>query len=172
VASKTPLTPKSVQPTKIDTPSARVWEKAFIAELRATGIVSSACTAAHINRTTAYDRRKANKEFARAWRVALTDAADDLEKEARRRAIEGIDVPIYSQGKFVDTHKQYSDGLLTLLLKAHKPKKFRDRLEVTDGNLTKLMAELKRRGIKASDVFQAMLDELAASDAANAINGQ
>ena len=54
---------------------------------------------------------------------------DDLELEARRRAVEGTERPVFYQGGEVGYVREYSDTLLIFLLKAHRPNKFRERVE-------------------------------------------
>jgi hypothetical protein len=63
--------------------------------------------------------------------------ADRLEAEAWRRAVDGVSEPLVSAGKLVRDEngnpmviKRYSDNLLALLLRAHKPDRFRDRTSV------------------------------------------
>jgi hypothetical protein len=80
-----------------------------------------------------YDLRDEDPTFAAEWDNAIEEAADKLEGEAWRRAVEGINKPIYYQGDLVDTVKEYSDTLMGLLLKAHRPEKYRDRMDVTSG---------------------------------------
>lgn len=41
---------------------------------------------------------------------------------------------IHYQGIKIGAEKQYSDALLTLLLKANRPDKFKDRTDVTSGD--------------------------------------
>jgi hypothetical protein len=89
--------------------------------------VRHACEAAGIGRTTAYEHRERHPDFALAWDEALEDACDLLEAEARRRALEGVEKPVYWQGVVVGTIREYSDTLMTLVLKAHRPEKFRER---------------------------------------------
>lgn len=57
-------------------------------------------------------------------------AADRLEQEAIRRAVDGTNKPVFFQGEIVGFEKEYSDTLLVLLLKAHKPDKYRERSDV------------------------------------------
>ncbi len=59
--------------------------------------------------------------------------ADVLEQEARRRAVEGVSEPVYYMGAEVGSVQKYSDTLMCLLLKGHKPQKYRER---TDLNVT------------------------------------
>jgi hypothetical protein len=110
---------------------APVWEKAFLSSLRKLGNVTSACNAAKIERSTAYRHKEADKEFAALWQEALDEAADRLEAEARRRAERGVLSPVYQGGKLVGQVREYSDTLMALLLRAHKPEKYRERQEIS-----------------------------------------
>lgn len=101
------------------------WRSAFIAALETTGIVTVACQSASIARATYYRERKTNKQFARDCREAIAKATDAIELEARRRAVEGWNEPVFYKGNQVGTIRRYSDALLIALLTAHKPKKYR-----------------------------------------------
>ncbi len=93
------------------------WETAFLANLRLTGNVSEACRAAGIkSRENAYLLWRHCPEFRREWDQAKKEAIEILEEEARRRVI-----PL--------TVKKHSDTLLIFLLKAGKPKKYRERTQ-------------------------------------------
>ena len=50
------------------------------------------------------------------WDEALDRSADALEEEARRRAFEGVDEPMYYKGEQIGTTKKYSDVLIMFLL--------------------------------------------------------
>jgi hypothetical protein len=100
----------------------------FLEALADTGSVASAAAAAGTSRTRVYELRKADPAFATAWQEAEEVAADRLEDEARRRALEGVPEPLVSAGKLVRdddgqpiTIRRYSDNLLLALLKAHRP---------------------------------------------------
>jgi hypothetical protein len=108
----------------------RHWHDAFLASLRLTGNVSEAARAAEIDRALTYRAREADKAFASAWDDALDEAADALEAEARRRAVDGTEEAVYHQGVVCGTIRKYSDSLLTLLLKAHKPAKYRENHKI------------------------------------------
>ena len=121
-------TPKKRRPAK--------WEKAFITALAEFGVVSHACAAAKIDRSTAYLQRKKYEDFAEAWKEALEIAADALELEARRRAYEGVEEPVYGRGSGpnagtvkVGAIRKYSDTLMMFLLKGSRPEKFRERFD-------------------------------------------
>lgn len=87
----------------------RKWEKAFLAKLRNTCNVRASCEAANISRSEVYQHRDACPEFKTLWDEAVEDAADILEARAWDRS-------------------KTSDTLLQFLLKAHRPKKYRDVL--------------------------------------------
>lgn len=75
------------------------WAKPFLTALAATGIVARAARAAGIESGAAYKLRQSDADFAAAWDEALEDAADTLEAEARRRAVEGVAEPVVYQGQ-------------------------------------------------------------------------
>jgi len=97
---------------------------AFLAPLRETGNISAAARSARITRASAYQRRKEDGEFSDAWDDAIEEAVDALEEEARYRALIGRERKVYYKGAEVDTIRMYSDQLLILLLKAHRPEKY------------------------------------------------
>ena len=75
----------------------------------------------------AYLWRGEDPEFEDQWDEAIEAAADVLEAEARRRAVDGIEVRHYDRdGKLVSTEHKYSDTLLIFLLKGVRPNKYRD----------------------------------------------
>ena len=88
------------------------WQPAYLAALEETGSKSHAAKAAGVGRQTVYDREKADLDFFKKCHMALEIAADNLEAEARRRAIEGDEVPVFSQGKVVGHRTKKSDQLL------------------------------------------------------------
>ena len=100
----------------------------FLRALAETGNVSAAVKEAGTSRSRAYDARKHDPSFARAWEEAEETAAEALEAEARRRAVDGVLEPLVSCGKVVrgDDGQQiairrYSDPLLLALLRSHHP---------------------------------------------------
>ena len=56
--------------------------------------------------------------------VSAPITVEDMEQEARRRAVYGVLVPIYWQGDVIGTERRYSDALLMFLLKAERPEKY------------------------------------------------
>jgi hypothetical protein len=106
----------------------RARQKQFLKTLAETGSVATSADLAETSRTRVYELRKSDPVFASAWEDAEEIAADRLEKEARRRAVTGVEEPLVSAGKLVRddngqpiTIRRYSDNLLMALLKAHRP---------------------------------------------------
>ncbi len=110
----------------------RAKEK-FLEVVRTTCNVSEAARSIGMARQSLYDARNRDSQFARGWDQAIEEAADCLEREAWRRAVEGWEEPVFYQGKEVGAVRKYSDRMLELLLKGHRPEKFKDRHEVTGG---------------------------------------
>jgi len=83
----------------------------FLRALADTGSVT-AVAAAGTSRTRVYELRKVDPAFAAAWAEAEDIAADRLADEARRRAMEGVPIPLVSAGKLVrDDNGQYIKAL-------------------------------------------------------------
>jgi hypothetical protein len=71
-------------------------------------------------------------QFVRQWRrddevtdqiitAAMQNGVAGLISEATRRAVHGVEKGVYYRGTLVDTQIEYSDSLLTTLLKARVP---------------------------------------------------
>ena len=118
------------QPTKSLQPVDR-----FLIVLAQTGNPSVACRASTMTRREINLLREEDPDFAMAFQDAMDEAADMLEAEAWRRALEGVAEPVVKAGKPVFdpttgeaiTVRRYSDALLMLLLRGSKPGKFMSR---------------------------------------------
>lgn len=67
----------------------RHWRKRFIETLAVTSNVARAADVAKISLARAYEARRAEAEFARAWQAAVADGYLNLEMEVIRRLREG-----------------------------------------------------------------------------------
>ncbi len=105
-------------------------QRGSLAAFSKTGTVTLAAIAAKCDRTRHYAWLK-NEAYSEAFKTAQAAAAECLENEARRRAVQGIEEHIYHRGEIVGTRHKYSDLLLIFLLKGALPAKYRDRHEVT-----------------------------------------
>lgn len=92
----------------------------FLNALAKLGSVKAAAEDAGIDRTTHYTWLD-DESYKKAYERARQIAADALEEEARRRAVEGY------IGK--DGVREYSDKLLIALLKANFPDRYKERVE-------------------------------------------
>jgi hypothetical protein len=100
----------------------------FLKLLRETANATRSCKAVDISYTCYWEHLKSDPEFRMAVNEAYESAGDVLEQEARRRALEGIDKPVFYKGEVCGLVKQYSDTLLIFLLKAAKPNKYAERI--------------------------------------------
>ena len=108
-----------------------IWVAPFIAELRQHGLLNTAARVAGVTPRRVAKLREESAEFDYLVTDALEEAADVLEAEARRRAVEGVEKTIYYQGAEVGTETVYSDSLLTTLLKAKRADEFAERKQIT-----------------------------------------
>lgn len=93
--------------------------------------------------TTLHNWRARDPWFVTMEVQASLEAKDNIEAEAYRRAVEGVDEPVVYQGMVttvfdaetgmdkVLTVKKYSDSLLAMLLKATDPEKYRENVKQT-----------------------------------------
>jgi len=120
----------------------------FIELLRTTGNPSVSARAIGFSPATLKRHRQIDELFSEDWAEAEMEAADALEAEARRRALDGVTrerwVGPAESGHFVE-EVQYSDTLLVRLLEANKPEKFANRskteLSNPDGSLTPALGD-------------------------------
>ena len=103
----------------------------FLNALAKTGTVKGATALSGVSRASHYRWLEDD-----GYRVGLSRArqmaADLLEDEAWRRAVEGDERPIYNKhGEKISSVRYYSDRLLEKLLAANLPEKYKERLEET-----------------------------------------
>lgn len=100
----------------------------FLRVLAETANVKLAANSAGYRNMAAINRAVANDSaFAEAYREAAAAAAEFIEAEAIRRAVQGTRKAVYYKGEIIDYEVTYSDTLLAILLKAAKPDKYADR---------------------------------------------
>ena len=136
------------------------WGDFYLERLRAHGMEHTAAAEAGTTPRAVRKLCKDNSDFALAIEDALEASADLLEKEARRRAVEGIDKGIYYQGDLVATEKVYSDSLLITFLKAKRRREFGDKAEISGPGGTPLTVNIRTFGNKTPEAT--LIDEAAA----------
>lgn len=129
----------------------RLRQCLFLRSFARYGIVAQGCRAANISRVSYNHWVGSDKWFAERAKVAKDIAADHIESEAFRRAVEGVDEPVIFQGEvsMVEdpetgekrplTVKKYSDPLMQLVLKGTRPEKYRENIN--------LQADVKHSGV-------------------------
>lgn len=104
----------------------------FLEALRGGATVKDAADQAGHARKTFYGLRNSDPAFAALWEEAYDEGTDILEREAQRRAVEGVE-DFKQVGDQTMTVRRYSDTLLIFLLKARRPGKFRESVKVEHG---------------------------------------
>lgn len=106
-------------------------KQSFLAHYVTTGNIAGASRLSGVGRRTVYNWLEEDEEFVTLFDEAALDAGDNLEQEARRRALVGVEEPVWHRGRRVGHVRKYSDTLLIFLLKGAKPDKYRERFEHT-----------------------------------------
>lgn len=120
------------KPGKFEAKRNRGLEEAFLDGLREGWSVRKSAYAVSVDTQTVYNWRNASEaskqddgtyrdDFAVRWQSAVRDGVDVLEDEAHRRAVVGVEKPVYQQGVMVGTVTEYSDNLLGLKLRGKRP---------------------------------------------------
>ncbi|UGL62794.1 terminase small subunit [Xanthomonas phage FMYAK-P1] len=114
----------------------------FLRAFALRGIVLDGCRAAGVSRGAVEHWRETSEWFNTMFEIAREEAADRIEAEAFRRAVDGYDEPVIYQGmtttvidKVTGEEKQlvvrkYSDALMQTLLKGARPDKYRENHRV------------------------------------------
>ena len=100
--------------------------------LARTGDMRAAAAAAGVTRMAWMKAQEGDGEFAAACLDAIEQAADAVEAEARRRALDGWDEPVFQKGEQVGVIRKYSDRLTEVLLKGRRPL-YRESTQVAIG---------------------------------------
>jgi len=110
-------------------------KRAFLASFSLCGNISQACRDSEVSRPTVYEWLKYDPDFRPLFEDAKEVACDILEEEARRRACEGVQKPVFGSlghgagSGQIGTVREYSDTLMIFLLKAARPEKYRERVD-------------------------------------------
>lgn len=183
--SATPLTPyePGTLPDFAPVPRLRArsngWspdvQRRFIEALAETGSVDSACRRVGRASVGAYQLRchPQGEGFRQAWEAALAIGVQRIEDVAMERALNGVEIPVYSYGKLVGTRRSYNDRLLMFLLRNRAPERFTEgRSRGLSALDTQQIARMKKEwerqhamettaaGKEAGDSFIAKVEEM------------
>ena len=98
----------------------------YLELLRQTGLKIRSAKAVGLDVSSMKRYRKENPDYDDRVEEAVSEYRESIESEIKRRAMEGIDSPVFYKGELVNTQKQYSDRLLELHAKRHIPA-YRDK---------------------------------------------
>lgn len=93
----------------------------FLDTVVMTGSVVLSCEAANVSNDTVLKWREKFPWFQKAFDESIYRHRDRLVQEAKRRAVEGWQEPIFQRGQKVGEVTRYSDKLLELVLKTEVP---------------------------------------------------
>lgn len=102
-------------------------KRAFLAAFAEVGNITRAAELAGVARKMHYDWMEKDPDYPALFREADQQACDRLEQEARRRAVEGVNKPVFYKGDECGVIREYSDTLLIFLLKGAMPEKYKER---------------------------------------------
>ncbi|KQM19757.1 hypothetical protein ASE49_05065 [Novosphingobium sp. Leaf2] len=101
-------------------------QRAFVAALAASGIVTQAARVMGVSVEALYKlrHRQGAQGFAGAWDAAIDRGMMRLEDCALERAIRGEERPVVSQGRVVATYMRHDSALLMFLLRHRRAARF------------------------------------------------
>jgi hypothetical protein len=106
------------------------WRPIFLREFRKTGNATKSAMMAGVHRDTVYKRLERDEKFEQLFRLIEERFTNDLEEEMYRRAVKGVDKPVWQGKEFMGTVKEYSDTLAIFLAKARRPHVYRENVRV------------------------------------------
>ena len=109
---------------------------AFLTAYAELGDLAKAVRASGVPRQNHYHWLRWLDGYKDAFTQAEVIAADVMESEAFRRAVDGVEKPVHYKGERVDTVTEYSDTLLIFKLKGARPEKYKDNAAVQNLNIT------------------------------------
>lgn len=126
----------------------------FLEAMARLGTITAASNETGTPRSVHYHWMKLDPAYVKAFREAEDVAIDAMEAEARRRAVEGTNRPVFQNGRQVGDVTEYSDQLLIVLLKAHRPEKYRERVDLTVTDMRRIVeARATAEGLDPAEVW-------------------
>lgn len=121
--------PAKTKPRSLKRITPERWDK-FVEAYRETGVMYQACEKVGISRRVVWDERARNPEFDAKMQEAKEDYTDTLERVTLARARDGWDEPVFHEGVICGYKRKYSDTLAIFHLKALRPEKYRDNINI------------------------------------------
>ena len=117
----------------------------FLKELAISSHVANSAAVAGVAVSTVYLWRERDPDFFRAWMRSLAAGYELLEMDMLERARNGVEKPVFHDGKEVTTVRHYNDGVGIKLLLAHKQMVALIRAAEEDINPEQVRADLDRK---------------------------
>lgn len=167
---------KSALPAQIPNAREMIAEKRkeiFLETLSATGRTDVARDAAGLKSLNAFLKlRREDDDFAAAWEDAKQAGGQMLKDEAIRRGVDGVLEPVYYKGQIAGYRKNYSDGLLTTMLKSTFPDEFADRRKVDGGIDGKIGIALLPVTVVSTEEWEKLADQVHNAQELDRINSK
>ncbi len=96
----------------------------FLEHIAVGQSVRAAAAAIGVKPSLPYSWRTLDEGFSAAWSAAEEAGTDIIEEEAFRRAVTGVEKPVYRGGEIVGHVADYSDAMLMFLLKSRRPERY------------------------------------------------
>lgn len=130
---------------------------------RNNGNVSKSAKAAGVCKHTVYQWRSKDEIFAQRWDIAVDEVMEVMEEEAYRRAVQGVEKPIFYKGQEIGTIKEYSDRLLEFMLSAKRGYARNTKTEHTGpggGPLQSISAQITKEMTEeeAANIYMSTID--------------
>ena len=122
-------------------------QRRFIEALADTGSVRHAAMAVNMAQEGAYALRRhpQAQSFREAWEAAHELGVQRLRDVALDRALNGVEVPVYSYGKLIGTRRKFNDRLLMHLLRNNRVTRITpETLDQLDASTRAGLERLKR----------------------------
>ena len=134
-----------VKPKGSKRPSAN--QAAFLAAYSKTGVVTLAAEIAGVPRRNHSYWLHNDKDYPAHFAEAHDMACDAIEAEMRRRAIEGVQKPVFYKGEVCGYITEYSDTLLAMLANGYMPEKYKQKARV-EADAEVAAREVTRDGLR------------------------
>lgn len=137
------------------------WRKVFLATLAATSNVTASAKAATVPTSRAYDARRKDAQFHRAWHEALCEGYEHLEMALLQRLREGEIKPASGAKKGV---RVFDNATALRLLVVHRESVSRQQAIRTNEDARQIIAQINARIEKLRRPTPPMIEAPAAAD--------
>lgn len=135
----------------------RRQQKRFLRAFAANPTIRSAARAAGVSVNTHYRWLKRDEDYRERFEDIRPLLMSFLEGAAYKRAVEGVQKPVFHRGEICGHVREYSDTLLAMLLKANDPR-YRDKADVS-GKVEHEHSGTVEHTVSVQDVLQQVIND-------------